>query len=219
MYKDILSPKRLSKYVLNTNESDDVVISRYLWNIALAESFFPVIAIFEVVLRNKIYDSVSKNIQMAWVDENTSFIDPVACSIISKVKRDLAQEGKTVTQDLIISNLTLGFWVNLFKKTYMPALWTRPNVFSDVFPNFNASGVMDRVAYIRPYLKNILNLRNRISHHETIYDNPIGIDNIYNDMMQILEYLSLDSLKLVNHVSRFKQVYQDGSSKFLGIYK
>ena len=54
-----ISVDRLSSYKYDDNDSIDLILSRYIYNVQVSESFYPVIAALEVALRNRLYNAVA----------------------------------------------------------------------------------------------------------------------------------------------------------------
>lgn len=224
MYKNIFSAERLNKYKINGSDTDNEVIARYLWNIALAESIYPSIAIFEVNLRNNIYNSISKNLKEDWIDENISwFLKPPVSkkhpkgnsekNQILAAKKQLTKINKPHSQGQIISQLTLGFWVNMLKNQYKPDIWNKPNVFDNAFPYFPIKD-LDRISLIKPQFNKILIIRNRISHHEPIFNHPNGLDTVFNDILTAMSWLSNDTKDLLDKLNRFDEIYNSNLDKY-----
>ena len=54
-----VSSKRLAAYQLQGGDNSDIeVLTRYVWNIKLCESFYPILQLLEVALRNSIHESI-----------------------------------------------------------------------------------------------------------------------------------------------------------------
>ncbi len=210
MYKKIFSQERLNAYKICSTDTDEDIIAKYLWNIALSETFYPAIAIFEVNYRNHIYNAISFHIMKEWLDEinNPWLLQPEKDQIIT-AKKKIIKSGKIVTQGQIISQLTLGFWISILKKQYKKNVWNKPRVFEDVFPNFNIK-CADRISVVDPHLKKILSIRNRISHHEPILYHPNGLNQVYDDIILAMSWLSKDTKVLMDKLNRFNQVYNRG---------
>ena len=52
-----ISLDRLSSYRYDSNDSIDLVLDRYIYNVRISESFYPVIAALEIALRNRLYNA------------------------------------------------------------------------------------------------------------------------------------------------------------------
>ena len=207
MYRHILSSERLSRYKKNENETNEEIISRYLLNIKLSEAFYPALALFEITLRNRIDYSISKNINNNWLlDENiTKFFFDTEIKSYNKV---VNRFKKDYTKGQLLAELNLGFWVGLFKNQYNTSIWDKPKVFNDVFPNFQG-GFINCKKHVYPKIRKIHEIRNRISHHEPIFDETNGIDNCFRDLEQVLFWLSPEAKDLLDKVNRFYDVWEE----------
>lgn len=210
----IVSKDRLDSYKLLETDSYELLLARYIFNIKISETFYPILSALEIALRNNIYNSVC-NIK----GENWLINEINSQSILSINERNLLIEsynklskkhyGKTITESGLIAELTFGFWVNLCKKSYKNSLWDKQNFFGNVFPDFDnyfISPTWDKTKVIFPELKNILILRNRIFHHEIIINNKNGIENMYDKVERVLYSLSTDYADLFKDSFRFKEI-------------
>lgn len=50
-----ISIDRLSSYKYSDSDSTDLILSRYIFNVQISESFYPVIAALEISLRNRVF--------------------------------------------------------------------------------------------------------------------------------------------------------------------
>lgn len=202
MYKKIFSEERLNNYKLTLTGTDDEIIARYLWNITLGKAFYPAIAILEVNLRNNIYNAISHHILKNWLDENNTWLLQPEVDQILKAKKNLLKLQKPAIQGQIISHLSFGFWVGLFKKQYKPNIWNKPKVFDDAFPHFSTKiKTMDRVSIVEPELRKILILRNRFFHHEPIFNHPRGLPIVFNDIVK-MRYIIQNQMNIKSILQR-----------------
>lgn len=137
---------------------------------------------------------------------------------INKKKAPEEQEAEDILQTKaqnnvksggLIAELTFGFWVNLCKKSYKNSLWDREDFFANVFKDFDkyfTTTEWDKTKIIFPELKSILNLRNRIFHHEIIINNKTGLEYCYNTLEKVLYSLSEDYTKMFVNTFRFKDI-------------
>ena len=210
----IVSKDRLDSYKLLESDSYELLLARYIFNIKISETFYPILSALEIALRNNIYNAVCNIKGKNWLINEIN-----SQSILSINERNLLIEsynklskkhyGKTITESGLIAELTFGFWVNLCKKSYKNSLWDKQNFFGNVFPDFDnyfTSPTWDKTKVIFPELKNILILRNRIFHHEIIINNKNGIENIYDKSERVLYSLSTDYADLFKDSFRFKEI-------------
>ena len=211
MYEEIISKDRLATYKLSEQDSQDIILGRYIWNIKLSQSLYPAISILEVTLRNKINDTIVKYLKKDWLDENNSWFNASEVQKIQETKAKISKEGKLYTNGQLISQLTLGFWCNLFKKAYKPHIWNKPQMIERIFPNFDIK-TNNRIFIIERELKQIQKLRNRIFHQEPVFNHPLGISNMHGNIVKVLLWLSVDAAELYKRIESFNDVY---NSQFL----
>ncbi len=212
-----ISLDRLSSYRYDSNDSIDLVLDRYIYNVRISESFYPVIAALEIALRNRLYNAVAKLKGQNWLLEevsNKNILSDNERNILLEAYNKLKRKHNTPSTGAIIAELTFGFWVNLCKKSYKNSLWDKQHFFSNVFPDFDnyfTSPTWDKTKVIFPELKEILRLRNRIFHHEIIINNKNGIENCYDKTHRVLYSLSKDYAEIFEQTFRFKDVFLAGS--------
>lgn len=240
-----LSKSRLSTYKnSNLNDtSDEQSLGLYLWNKQLSGHFFPILQIIEVSLRNAIH-----NAYIAVKFEEIEFNNPEnewhalksqanlwlttiytiqnnqkGFNQIENAKRNLIEEGKSLTADNLIAKLTFGFWVNMTNRNHrsnnnnntaqsIDALW--PKLTKKVFPNAKDKyGKHLTINNINENLHKINKLRNRIAHHEPIwkadelFDTADAINNIvnhYDRCLKAISWLNPDNLKLISIIENDK---------------
>ena len=47
-------------YKYDNSDDTDLILSRYIYNVQISESFYPIIAVLEIALRNRLYNAVAK---------------------------------------------------------------------------------------------------------------------------------------------------------------
>lgn len=207
-----ISIDRLSSYKCDNNDSIDLILSRYIYNVQISESFYPVISALEVALRNRLYNAVAKLKGQNWLLEEIrqqAILSENERNILSEAYNKLKRKHNTPSIGAVIAELTFGFWVNLCKKSYKNSLWDKQDFFSNVFPDFDSyfsSPTWDKTKVIFPELKEILRLRNRIFHHEIIINNKNGIENCYDKTHRALYSLSKDYAEIFENSFRFKDI-------------
>ncbi|MGD9580406.1 MAG: hypothetical protein AB7V50_03475 [Vampirovibrionia bacterium] len=212
MYEEIFSEARLKRYKVSLNDSEYDIINRYLWNIELSAAFYPVLTLLEVVLRNRIYYTIENNIKSGWLDENNSWFEGNYKTINNII--EVKKAHKIVVIDKLISELTLGFWVYLFNKSFKTIIWDKNGIFDSVFPYFDIK-TTDRLSVVAPRLRDLKNLRNRIFHHEAIFDNSDGLNNKYESVLLVLKWLSNDAYQLSKKISTFYSVWERQESDYM----
>lgn len=207
-----ISLDRLSSYKYDDRDSLDLILSRYIYNVQISESFYPIIAALEVALRNRLYNAVAELKGQNWLLEEINqqiILSDNERNILLEAYKKVKRKHNSPSIGAIIAELTFGFWVNLCKKSYKNSLWDKQDFFSNVFPDFDNyfnSPTWDKTKVIFPELKEILRLRNRIFHHEIIINNKIGIENCYNKTHKVLYSLSKDYAEIFENSFRFKDI-------------
>lgn len=207
-----ISVDRLSSYKYDDNDSIDLILSRYIYNVQISESFYPVIAALEIALRNRLHNAVAFLKGGNWLLEeidNQNILSENERNILLEAYKKLKRKHNTPSTGAIIAELTFGFWVNLCKKSYKNSLWDKQDFFSNVFPDFDnyfSSPTWDKTKVIFPELKEVLRLRNRIFHHEIIINNKNGIENCYDKTHKVLYSLSKDYAEIFENSFRFKDI-------------
>ena len=207
-----ISIDRLSSYKYLDSDGSDLILNRYIFNVQISESFYPVIAALEISLRNKLYNAVAKLKGNSWLlDEidNKNILSENEHNILLEARKKLQNKKHKLSTGSIIAELTFGFWVNLCKKSYKNSLWDKQGFFDSVFPDFDkyfTTPTWDKTKVIFPVLKEVLRLRNRIFHHEIIINNKNGIENCYKQTKKVLYSLSKDYAEIFENTFRFDDI-------------
>ncbi|HVB15454.1 MAG TPA: hypothetical protein VNF04_02870, partial [Stellaceae bacterium] len=121
----------------------------------------------EISIRNSIHRQIIKAYGADWFAGNKLGLDAYANRLVLRLVRRYEGETKYVDAERlstkIVSELTLGFWTNLFKRQYEDPLWRK--TLRLAFPHVGGPLTRGQVFII---LDKIRRLRNRIGHHEQI---------------------------------------------------
>ena len=186
--------------------SNDEQFAHYLWNMALCESLYPALQCLEVTLRNSIDDSAA-----------TAFNDPDWYESVlverervhvARAKARLEIIGKVPSADDIVATLSLGFWVNLFYRSYEQILW--PRLLVEVFP-YLSSRLRTRQNISRRLVP-IRNLRNRVFHHEPIWYWQ-NLQDCHAEVLETIGWINPDMQIVAKTVDRFSDTYMHGLEK------
>lgn len=191
--------ERLERYH-NFNNSNLAPIDLYLINITLSKELFLPLHFFEILLRNEIHNTLSKQLSEYWLLEETKILHTKELKKVLHVKSKLEYESKDTTIGRIISELSLGFWVNLLNSPYEEKLW-RPHL---------SQGFIHRPKnterkQLRSILEKIHRLRNRIAHYEPILHYPL--DSNYKILIDIISWICPDTANWVDSNNQFIEFY------------
>ena len=196
----LFSSNRLSSYKYDINDTDSIALERYLFNIEVSKSLYPLLSILEISLR----------IQKDWLMQELNSQNILQTGEFNKLqdaKQKLLKKGhKNFTKDDLIAELSLGFWIHLCTKRYKTALWHKQGFFRIVFADYPNFSEFDKLSKVFPILQIMLKLRNRVFHHEIIINHPYGINNCYKDLRRLLSYISKDSLLYLDKICDFNKV-------------
>ncbi len=118
----IISKERLEPY-LKFNKNDLFkAIDHYKSNILISESFYPLLAVLEIGLRNSVDYQLTKRFNdNEWYD-NKEFVKIATrfqIDRISQARTNIYSEKKEITPGRIISELSFGFWTSLFDTRFV----------------------------------------------------------------------------------------------------
>lgn len=207
---NLFSSNRLSSYKYNINDTDSIALERYLFNIEVSKSLYPLLSILEISLRNRINQAIENTIQKDWLMKELNSQNILQTGEFNKLqdaKQKLLKKGhKNFTKDDLIAELSLGFWIHLCTKRYKTALWHKQGFFRILFADYPNFSEFDKLSKVFPTLQLMLKLRNRVFHHEIIINHPYGINNCYTDLRRLLSYISKDSLLYLDKICDFNKV-------------
>ena len=127
-----------------------------------AATYWPLINLIEVVMRNKFASEIQEKISQDFFTNPIAISDPRIAKRVSKAKMQRGNLGSAATRDGVISSLPIGFWGLLMNKKYESTFWTPALRYA-----FAGIGKTSR-AEVHEALQTAIALRNRIAHHENI---------------------------------------------------
>jgi hypothetical protein len=228
-----ISRERLESYRLMSTDTIEDLARFYLQNIQLAEALYPALALLEITLRNRLSNAIEKNIKPDWLikEVNTQSIlfqdeHELLLNSYKKLIRPIYKQGQPIVRPLtkgkLIAELNFGFWVNLCESKYNPAIWMKkPIIFDEVFPYYDSFVAKKnpnakrhkRINKVAQKLRPILKLRNRVFHHEPIFNHPNRLNNCYADMEELLFYMSIESSEYLISICRFSDCWNKSPYK------
>jgi hypothetical protein len=201
-----LSPERLAAYRQGTDRDETDGVARYLWNLALANALQPALHALEITFRNEIARAAAKLTQgrqytvarvPSWLDADPTMLLEHEAEKVERAKKDLSMNPMSQTEGHLIAKLDFGFWVALCRDAYSdvrgegPRLWPRA---LDLAFRKRPKSVTTRAEIFHRF-DHIRKYRNRVAHHEPIWDRGYLEEHDY-----ILESLSWMHPKLADAV-------------------
>lgn len=203
-----LSPERLSRYTKLAPHDRIKQLQLYVWNTALSESLYTPIQGLEIVTRNYFNNVLIKSFGNEWYDGSQPQFAYTQISSLSQAKESLQKEGKSITQNNLVSVLSFGFWTGLLGSKYETSLW-RPclyNAFVNKPKPFLRKDTHHEFDLIRI-------LRNRIAHHEPILRSDLP--NHYFRIMKMIGWFCNDTADWISSQTRFNAIWYQEMNPFL----
>ena len=203
-----LSQPRLGRFLIATGYSKSKAQKLYRINLRVAQSFYPVLNLFEIFLRNIINYQVSSHfVNPNWIiSEKTGFMNDASLGTshyflknsVEKAERTIRRKGGTVTPGKVIAEQSLGYWTSLFETHHYRLIG---GVVIRCFPNKPAH--INR-NLLNQKLNRVREFRNRIYHNEPICFNGNTVDfteatNIKQDIYELLEWIDADLTDYVDY--------------------
>jgi hypothetical protein len=202
----IFSHERLAPYLRRHDDIFNKAIEHYKANIEVSETFYPLLAILEVGLRNQMdYQLTRKFNNEAWYDDNR-FIKIVSRFQIDRItdaRNSILREKKEITPGRIVSELSFGFWTSLLDSRFEKTLWKNLRL---SFPNCPKQ-IRQRKTMSSKF-NGIRKLRNRIFHHEPVTWNLNVIKNYRDEIIEGIDWLDKGLLTWSEDLLRIDDVIE-----------
>lgn len=204
-YEKVFSTERMQKYFQRFPADEHRAIELYKANIAVSEAFYPILAVFEVALRNSLNRELKEFFGSEdWylrVDGYPGLKD--LRNEINLAKKHITKRNETITGSKVVAELTLGFWVRLLNAEYEKTLW-KP--LRKAFPFMNKNE-RQRGKVSAP-INHIRSLRNRIFHHEPITWNLTNLERTHQDILIVLAWINKDLPVEVAKIDRVPEIVE-----------
>lgn len=213
--ESIVSAPRLQRY-RDIGNSDLETVMLYCWNIQLAESLMPSLAMFEVALRNAVHNTLTAHIGSDFWFK--SVLQPEMFRKVADLIDTLTRRhGSPPTSGKVISEITFGFWPRLFAKRYNSLWWNHPApLLADVIPN-HPKTARDTRAKFQARLEYFVMLRNRLMHQEAIFEGVrainrplLSIDILHTQLLETIAWINSDAALFVGCLDHFSDTYHNG---------
>jgi len=204
-----LSPERMATYVQAAGGDREKALRLYTWNTAVSAAFYGPLQGLEVALRNAAYRELSISYGPAWYDNPACGLDAGALDRIDAARSSLNRGGYPVDPPHMVAELAFGFWVSLLgkggrgrapntgKKDYEKTLWRR--CLYKAFPHARLSRAQAHkpLDYLRTF-------RNRIAHHEPIFDRHLEAD--FRSILEVSGWICPKTAEWIRHHSRVEDL-------------
>src|SRR5207302_968172 len=183
-----VSEQRLAPYYKDKDESPELALARYAWNITLCEALYPALNVVEVVLRNNLHAALMTLYGEEWYCL-PHFLRDAEVRQIEDAKNEIVKEKKACTPGHILAGLSYGFCVTLLGRHYEQKIFHR--LAQAILPNMPTT--LRKRKHIASRLHKVrFSLRNRAFHHEPIWKNPSLLQN-HDDMLETISWLNREA--------------------------
>jgi hypothetical protein len=146
----------------------------YEHNTEMSAAFWSVLGDLEVLIRNAMHErltawSDNRHGQPAWYLDPGHVFNAKAADDIATARRHATANGRPESPGRVIAELPLEFWRFMLSSRYERSLWLP--CLRDAFPGVHGRGMRRDV---HDAMRELHLLRNRIAHHEPIYNRPIA---------------------------------------------
>ena len=189
-----ISQERLARYRRSDSDIRDALLL-YERNTLLSEAFYTSLQGLEICFRNKLHACLERDFCMQCLLQNKLPLISEDVSRLSLSKSSLYSSQKQLTEGSIVAELSLGFWVKLLGPTYDATLWR-----TSLFRAFSSKGRYLRRKGVHGRFNAIRRFRNRIAHHEPIWDQDVV--GRHAEIIEAISWMCGDTALWVDRRSR-----------------
>lgn len=186
-----ITEQRFLSYREAAGNDDSLAEALYLWNTHVSSALFETLGFLEIALRNAIDSALTESVllrKVDWLENESSALVENAAVLISQARVRVSRTHRgPPSRDKVISELSFGFWTAFATKRYEKSLWT-PRL-RHAFPNMNPQ----RRSVVSERLEKARALRNRIAHHEPIFNRDL--ESEFEGIIAVLSWMSHDAAK------------------------
>lgn len=203
-----VSQPRLNRFLIAAGNSKTKAQKLYRANLRVCQSFYPILNLFEIVLRNSINYKISSYFSNPnWIiTEKNGFMSDPSLTLsqfylknsIVKAERNIRRNRITITSGKVIAEQSFGFWTSLFEPHHYRLIGGSPIHIFVHKPTFVNRNILNQK------LTKIREFRNRIYHNEPICFNGPTIDYtnalfILNEIYDLLEWIDPEFKKYIEY--------------------
>lgn len=182
----VLSPPRFGTYLRETAGDRHRAMELYCWNTDVSAAFYVTLQFCELSIRNGAIEAVEAVFGGNWhLNRGFAYTLP-APPRGYQPRADLADCAKKLpTAGKVVAELKFAFWRYLFLKGQQARIWD-PHL-ANVFPGYDKSLTLSQArARLSDDIEEVRKLRNRIAHHEPIFQRNLAED--HHRIRRIIEW-------------------------------
>lgn len=196
-----ISAPRIGRYIRACQGDVPAALGLYQWNLEISAAFFLPLQVLEVTIRNAVSEAIEASYGPDWTHNRTFMVSLKAPGKAFSPRQHLTDiAGRHTVPSKVIADLNFIFWQKMFVKGLDAALW-KPHL-RTVFPNMqNDMTIQQLRSGLHEGLEVLRTLRNRVAHHEPIFDRDLR-----NDLRLIDRFIGYRCHHTVNWMRRIEQV-------------
>jgi hypothetical protein len=206
-----ISLERLGRFQQSPGDTTLDMTACYFWNTALGSSLYTTMQALEVALRNSLHAAATAHFGTdMWMAPAFGVIHP---QDHGQVYKAIAKVQPNLTAGRVIHSFSFGFWTTLMDRRYDRRLW-HPLV-KTTFPAM-PNQIRTRRDLSRRF-NQIRELRNRVFHHERIWDwtyNARTLPQQHQDILEALGWISPALRDTIVLFDQFPTIYAAGPAPF-----
>ncbi|WP_239147187.1 Abi family protein [Paractinoplanes tereljensis] len=183
LLEERLSPERFSGYRAAVGGDLAAAVELYDWNARMGATFWSTLGHVEVLVRNAMHQRLAawsgqRYGEPRWYLDPGNVLTPKTLQAIRAARDNATRNRRPETPGRVIAELSFGFWRFLLISSYDRSLW-KPclsQIWTGQSRRQSVYDVFDRLN----------DLRNRIAHHEPVYNRPIAA--LHADALRLAEW-------------------------------
>lgn len=197
-----ISAERFRPFITECGGDATVALRLYAWDAEVSRALHSTLRDLEVCYRNAVHRQLAgKYRRDDWWNDQRIRLHQVGQSNIVDAQQELRKRGKPETPGNIMARLTFGFWVGLFargeRRHYEMQLWNASLQYL-----FRAHVVRREDLHLQ--LRELLELRNRVAHHERVFHMELG--DCFAEALTLMGYISPEMAALHEKFGQVPQV-------------
>jgi hypothetical protein len=209
-----ISQPRIERFLTATNNSKTKAKKLYKINLRVAQSFYPILNLFEIFFRNTINYQISAYFANPnWIiTEKNGFMNNrtlapsryfLKNSVLS-AERKIRNRGRSITSGKIIAEQSFGFWSSFFEPHHYRLIGGSViHCFANKPKEVNRNSISQKLNKIRVF-------RNRIYHNEPICFKQNEIDfteavEIKQEIYDLLNWIDVDLTKYIEYFDNIER--------------
>lgn len=167
----LLSMDRFATFIRAAGGSHERALRLYAWNIEISSAFWGSFHILEASLRNALHQELTKMAnQEDWWNARLPLHTQTMKDVHTAVALATQKHKKSLTIGHVVAELNLACWSGMLANRYQKSLWEGSLIYA--FPHYTG-----RRGALHDDLERLRMLRNRIAHHEPIFERNLALDH------------------------------------------